>query len=597
MGTLRITSATAQTPADDAAIIAGGILPRYAKGQVGELLASAAIIEGDELLCIVACDVIGVTREIADAAAQRIEAECGLPIGNILITASHTHHAPTTVTVHGYGADAGFCRAVEDAIVEAATTACRRLDERRGRPNKVEAEMGFALGNEATVGANSRLLMRDGQIAWAGHDPSECVRPTGPFDPDLAVIAFRRPRGRLAALLFNHSTHNIGGHEGEVRSPGFYGLAAQEVARKHRATALFLPGAFGSTHNLHVGGPEATRRVSAAVEEAVGRLRFGLAGPVASRKREIEYTIRRFDEEQEDAAVSRWCDRWFSAEAAKANIEVFRDMRRQLAPRQGERRRTWLQTIVLGDVALACVPGEMFAKLGMEIRRRSPFRHTFVVGLANDEIGYIPDADAYDLGGYQLWTGFHSLLPRGAGEEIVDQVVGMLSEMHAEAEGRTAPGGDEVELRKLTRDDGRALQRFYNGLSPQSRRLFRPLGWSALLGDCERIARDAAQGLRFDVVACHGNAIVGWAFITPMDHDVPVLGIGVADAFQNRGIGTQLMQAVTDEGRRRGRSGIVLTVVNGNDRARVIYERFGFRTIGEHRGADGLDYLEMEMVY
>jgi ribosomal protein S18 acetylase RimI-like enzyme len=597
MGTLRVASAAVQIPTDDAAIIAGGILPRYAKGQVGELLASAAIIEGDEVLCVVACDVIAVPRALGDAAAQRIEAQCGVPIDNTLITASHTHHAPTTVTVHGYEADVEFCRHVEDAIVEAAVAARRRLDERSGRPNEVEAEMGFALGNEATVGANSRLLMRDGQIAWAGHDPGECVRPTGPCDPDLAVIAFRRPGGRLAALLFNHSTHNIGGHEGEVRSPGFYGLAAQEVGRKHRTTALFLPGALGSTHNLHVGGPEATRRVSAAVEEAVGRLRFGLSGPVVSRRKGIEYTVREFDEEQEDAAVSRWCERWFPEEAAEANIAVFRAMRRQLAPRQGEKRRTWLQAIVLGDVALACVPGEMFAKLGLEIRRRSPFRHTFVVGLANDEIGYIPDADAYDLGGYQLWTGFHSVLPRGAGEGIVDEVVGMLGELHAEAQGGRMTGSENVEVRTLTGGDGRALQRFYNELSPESRRLFRPLGWSALLSDCEQIARDAAEGRRFDVVAWHRDAVVGWAFITPMDHDVPVLGIGVADGFQNRGIGKQLMQAVTDEGRRRGRSGIVLTVVDGNDRARLLYERFGFRTIGTHRGDDGLDYLEMEMVY
>ncbi|MGQ9597264.1 MAG: hypothetical protein ACUVUS_07830 [Thermoproteota archaeon] len=46
--------------------------------------------------------------------------------------------------------------------------------------------------------------------------------------------------------------------------------------------------------------------------------------------------------------------------------------------------------------------------------------------LANDWIGYIPDKQAYDLGGYQTWMGFHSYVEKGTGEMLVEKTVQML---------------------------------------------------------------------------------------------------------------------------------------------------------------------------
>ena len=74
------------------------------------------------------------------------------------------------------------------------------------------------------------------------------------------------------------------------------------------------------------------------------------------------------------------------------------------------------------------IPGEMFAALGMEIRRRSPLRYTYVVGLANGTIGYIGDRASHELGGYQLWAGFHSPSAPGTGEAMVEQALEMLRE-------------------------------------------------------------------------------------------------------------------------------------------------------------------------
>ena len=604
MRSLQVATGKAAIPCDDAMVIAGSIQPTRGAGQQGELRATALVVRADVPVCIVSCDVLAVPRELADRAAGAIEAACGIPFGNVLICATHTHHAPSTFTVHAYEADAAFCQGLEAAIVAAAQQANTCLDENGQRANAVEAELGFALGQEATVGANSRLLLKDGSVTWTRHDPADTICPTGPFDPDLPVVAFRRPEGQLAALVFNHSTHNIGRCGPGARSPGFYGIAAQELEQALGTTALFLPGAFGSTHNLHVEAVEAKTRIRAAVEHALGQAEWGLCGPVAALKREFEFRVRHFDEAAEDDAVSRYCRAAFEPQNAEATIEVFRATRRQLAPRQGEVRRTWLQAIRLGHVVLVGVPGEMFAELGLAIRRRSPFRHTFVVGLANDEIGYIPDQRAFDHGGYQVWTGLHSVLSRGDGERMVEAALGLLDEgdrplflggLSPCAEPPSVDTAREPVLRELSADDALGLQTFYNTLSVEARRLFRPIGWNITLEAAERVCASLEGGSRYDLVLDAGSRIVGWAFLTRLDAAMAHLGIGIHHGFTGSGFGRRLMEGLIAHARRRDIEAVELCHVADNARAHRLYEACGFATTGTRAGPDGLQYVDMRV--
>ena len=110
-------------------------------------------------------------------------------------------------------------------------------------------------------------------------------------------------------------------------------------------------------------------------------------------------------------------------------IRVFRDQRKVLAPLQGQERTTWVQAVLIGDVAIVGVPAEYFTVLGQYIKQRSPFRYTYVAELANDWIGYLPDRKGHELGGYQTWTGLHSFAEPGTGERIADTAVGLLGKL------------------------------------------------------------------------------------------------------------------------------------------------------------------------
>lgn len=406
----------------DDLVVGGSIGPVFVKGQEGELRASALVVEGADgaKACLVALDVLMVGRDVLDDAARRISRATGVPFDAVLINATHTHHAPTTVSIHGYEREEAFTKQVGDKAVEAAVAANARL---------APATFRFRRGEESSVGRNSRLLLGDGSIFWVG-SMADALRPTGPFDPDLPVLAFDRPDGRPEAVLFGHSTHTIGTQAGPVRSPGFYGLAAQAMEKERGGTFLFFEGASGSTHNLDLKAAECQARITAAVLDALGKTRERPTPRVLGRRKEITLKVRTFDEAKDDAAVVAYCNKRQPPPYNEKTIAIFRAMRRRLAPTQGRERKTWVQAIVVGDVAMVGVPGEFFAVLGREIKLRSPYRDTFVFELANDYVGYIPDAKGFDLGGYQTWTGLHSFLERGAGETVVDEAVGLLSELH-----------------------------------------------------------------------------------------------------------------------------------------------------------------------
>jgi len=78
------------------------------------------------------------------------------------------------------------------------------------------------------------------------------------------------------------------------------------------------------------------------------------------------------------------------------------------------------------EVAIVCLPGEVFVELGLAIKQGSPFRTTLVVELSNCvETIYIPTRAAYAQGSYEVTN---STLQPGAGELLVETALTLLRE-------------------------------------------------------------------------------------------------------------------------------------------------------------------------
>src|SRR2546422_6021346 len=123
-----------------------------------------------------------ISRLHLDPVVAEIDKTTDIPSNTILINCTHTHHAPSTMVLHGYGLDETFTQRVQRGVVKAVQEANAKL-------SKDDCTFCFHLGEENGVGQNSRLLLADGMIYWVG-PRDNFVRPTRPFDPELAVLAF-----------------------------------------------------------------------------------------------------------------------------------------------------------------------------------------------------------------------------------------------------------------------------------------------------------------------------------------------------------------------------------------------------------------------
>ncbi|MEY4200168.1 MAG: hypothetical protein RLZZ265_1908, partial [Verrucomicrobiota bacterium] len=97
------------------------------------------------------------------------------------------------------------------------------------------------------------------------------------------------------------------------------------------------------------------------------------------------------------------------------------------AERQEATLTVKLQAIRIGDFAVCGIPFETFVEIGLDLKKRSPFPLTMVIGLANGRHGYLPTPEQHKLGGYETWLGTNVVQ-----EDTSDILVANLLEMLAQ---------------------------------------------------------------------------------------------------------------------------------------------------------------------
>jgi GNAT superfamily N-acetyltransferase len=100
------------------------------------------------------------------------------------------------------------------------------------------------------------------------------------------------------------------------------------------------------------------------------------------------------------------------------------------------------------------------------------------------------------------------------------------------------------------------------------------------------------------ILALHDGAPAGaawWRTFTGADpgygyvaDDVPELGLAVLEPYRRRGLGRLLMVSLLDRARAEGMRALSLSVEDGNDAARTLYNGLGFATVGRVGDSDTL---------
>jgi hypothetical protein len=382
------------------------------------LFVRAFCVERDGAAVAVAvCDLIGVKRTCLDRAKARIAQETDLPPDRVLISCTHTHTGAQT-------GDDPYTEGLIGRIADAVRLARSRLEP---------AEVGWARAMEDRLVFNRRFWMKDGKVRTnPGIGNPDAREPAGPVDPEVNVLSLRRPGGATIGLLANYSLHYVGAGDSERHiSADYFGYFSRmiQAMRGETFVAALSNGACGDVNNIDVKGGlrpdnrnyQHTERVAARVAAAAlwawNEMAFVGDAPVGGAMEEV--TLERRPVSEADVARAREIIEQKTGTMEERGF-AHHITRTVALP---ERVSTHVQALRVGDLGIVGIPGELFAELGLEIKRRSPFRQTCVIELANDSVGYLPARRAFEEGGYEVVS---SPFTPGAGEVLVETALKLL---------------------------------------------------------------------------------------------------------------------------------------------------------------------------
>ncbi|MFH1006085.1 MAG: neutral/alkaline non-lysosomal ceramidase N-terminal domain-containing protein [Candidatus Latescibacterota bacterium] len=390
-------------------------------------LTSGAVCEG---FVVVSVDVCTFREADVRAIRQEAEARTGMPEDHIIVAATHTHSGPATF---GY-----FNPIAEDytlgligrlvAVIEKAVA--------NARP----AAAGWASGREDTISHYRRLLAKDGHVVmnWETYPAEDIVGPLGTVDPEVGVLKIvdaEDPKETLC-VLFNHAGHpNVMSGDNYLISADYPGCATRLLEESFGGTSIFTNGAQGTMDidGLRDRDWEGVDRIGTALSEAVA----GIARKVAPsaqptvRGSHVRYALpaRKITDSELAWAEQTLGETEESTQTLPDGVgdDFLAALYKRLREVQDDPIGMEQICIAVDDTVFLSVPGELFTEIGSRIKAESPFRHTWLIGLANGSVGYLPTRKAIEEGGYAVDT---RRVNADAEEIIVRESVRLLRNVH-----------------------------------------------------------------------------------------------------------------------------------------------------------------------
>jgi len=437
------------TPVLGTAII-GGFLPISATDVHDELHARCLVLDdGQTKLALVVVELLGIGDSVSIEARKLIEKETGIPSSNVLISAIHTHSAASALGTEFKSpqkAD-GYQLFVARRIADGVKCAANRL-----RP----AEVGFATAQAPEHVFNRRWFLKSGAIPnnpFGGSDQvkmnppagsPDLLKPAGPTDPTVSILAVREPGGRPIAVYSAYSLHYVGGVKRGDISADYYGMYCRRLERLMGGdeqdppmVAMMANGTSADVNNTNFVHPRPAKRpyeqMRFVADDLAGKVHAALADikyhdrvTLAARYRELKISPRKPTAEQ-----MAWARQTLAGpEPAPGKADLPRIYAQRTVDIAGYPASVpvALQVLRIGGVCIGSMPNEVFCEIGLEFRKRSHVQPAFLVELAHGYFGYLPTPKQHELGGYETWLGTNHLEPL-ASDKMLDALLEMTAEV------------------------------------------------------------------------------------------------------------------------------------------------------------------------
>lgn len=359
---------------------------------------------------LLVADVIGLHYEMS----ARIRARCCLADQNVMLCATHTHGGPVSMRgrLHA-AADAGYLQRLENACVEAIDQAVR---------TQQPAVLHYAEGADPDVARNRR-------------------HADGPIDRTLPVLKVHRPDGSVLAVLVNYACHPVVLGADNLLWTGDYPhfVRAELEQINPGATAIFLTGYIGDLNTGHsasasislAANPDRSYPTAAAIGKRIAKAAMegnttALGDRSASNQTSVTLNFERREIAPAETLRLQWlaeADR--SDQARAALLKIWVDWARDIAPFALKPIEERVTVLDWGGMKIVGLPGEIFAATALDLRNALAPTPLMLAGFCDDNPGYIPPADEYQYGGYEIdeahrFYGQGATFAPGAAEALRD---------------------------------------------------------------------------------------------------------------------------------------------------------------------------------
>jgi hypothetical protein len=425
-----------------------------------------AISDGDTSAVVLDIDVQILTNERADQIRTAVSVATGLPLHHIRAGATHTHSGPVPYKSwieKGYELVAPWFDDLARWCAEAAREA---LDELR--PVAVRVGRG-----ECHINANRRCVAPNGERFLGVDLAGVCAR-------EVMVVRLDAPDGTPLAILVNYACHaTVMGPANRLLTPDYPGAMKRLVEQAVGGRCIFLQGSAGNIGPVQGFQSDCRvyRQLGSVLGHEVSKIALSLtavpsdlmlreiipsgaplsrydvkfttrtACPLHVRDVEILVPLRSGLPEKTAAAsaLEHWKKKLRAAREQSHPAGITEaiymarraDIQLRMADDFGGKTKAGVRTHILafGDVAIVGCNIEPFCEIGTAIKKDSPFPVTFMCGYTNGRMAYMPTADEWAKGGYEVEN---SPFGQGAAEILQAEILAHLRALRGGMKGGVA---------------------------------------------------------------------------------------------------------------------------------------------------------------
>ena len=339
--------------------------------------------DGESKGAVLGYDLLGLDEPFVKKIRQDVSSMLGCPEANVILSCTHTHSGPHTRTLARRGANLEYIEKLYKWTEEGVAKAMADFRETDVYFYSCKCDQNY----------NRRYVDGSNHCTYLPCNRSMEPLTTEFTDKELGMLIFTLPKTREPMGVFlNFAAHPLASHApglGAHQISADYPGEVRKIMADNSCWCVFTDGAAGDQFpkNSECGWEAVHSCASGIAVEALRGICDSCRNP----------SLYHLPEPKIQASIENVRLKMRNDEKRHPELPVYAGQKEIDAE---------IQLFTLGEVCLVGVPGEMLAEVGQEIKWHSPYRRTFILYNSTAYLSYLPPANAYVAGGYEVGASF-----------------------------------------------------------------------------------------------------------------------------------------------------------------------------------------------